>query len=89
MTSPAGSPVTSLVQRLLPRLRYPYLFLALAALLLVDLVLPDPLPLVDEAMLAVLTFLAGTWRTRREPEPPPEEERTALGEGDRDDGQTG
>ncbi len=89
MTSPPRSPVSSIVQRLLPRLRYPYLFLALAALLLVDLVLPDPLPLVDEAMLAVLTFLAGTWRTRRDPAPPPQEERTALGEGDRDDGHAG
>ena len=70
MTPPAGSPLTTLVQRLLPRLRYPQLFLALAALLLVDLVLPDPVPLLDELLLATLTFIAASLRRRRE-EPPP------------------
>jgi hypothetical protein len=70
VTAPAGSPLTALVQRLLPRLRYPQLFLAFAALLLVDLVLPDPVPLVDELLLATLTFIAATLRHRRN-EPPP------------------
>ena len=60
------SPLTSLVNRLLPRMRYPYLFLVLGALFLVDLVLPDPIPLVDEILLAVLTFIAATFTTRRE-----------------------
>ncbi len=71
MTSPTGSPLTTLVQRLLPRLRYPQLFLALAALLLVDLVLPDPVPLLDELLLATLTFIAASLRHRREEPPPP------------------
>ena len=40
---------------------------ALAALLLiVDLVIPDPLPFVDEALLAVLTYLLAR---RRQPPP--------------------
>jgi hypothetical protein len=73
------SPVTSLVHRLLPRLKYPHLFLVLAALFLIDLVVPDPIPFVDEALLALLTFLVGTWRTRRDP--PPTQD-TALPDGE-------
>ena len=64
-------PLAALVNRWLPRLRYPYLFLVLGGLFLVDLVVPDPIPLVDELLLAVLTFIAATFRTRREPSPPP------------------
>jgi hypothetical protein len=63
--------MTPLLGRLLPRLRFPQLFAILAGLLVLDLLLPDPIPLVDELTLAVLTFLIGSWRTRREPQPPP------------------
>lgn len=71
MNPPARSPLTALIQRFLPRLRYPYLFLILGGLFLVDLVIPDPLPLVDELMLAMLTFLAATLTTRKEEVQPP------------------
>lgn len=71
MTSPTRSPVTALIGRLLPRLRYPYLFLILGGLFLVDLVIPDPVPLVDELLLAILTFIAATFTTRREPDRQP------------------
>lgn len=65
------SPLTGIVERLFPRLKYPYLFAILAALLLIDLVVPDPIPVLDETLLALLTFLAAAWRTRRPPTPPP------------------
>ncbi|MFV2074057.1 MAG: DUF6116 family protein [Thermoanaerobaculales bacterium] len=65
------TPLTGLIHRFLPRLRYPYLFLILAGLLAVDLVIPDPVPFVDEITLALLTFLAATFTTRRDPNPPP------------------
>ena len=65
------SPLTALVYRFLPRLRYPHLFLILGGLFLVDLVIPDPIPLVDEVLLALLTFLAATFTTRQETRPPP------------------
>ena len=61
-----ASPLTALVNRFLPRMRYPYLFLILGALFLVDLVVPDPIPLVDEILLAVLAFIAATFTTRTE-----------------------
>jgi hypothetical protein len=83
-----ASPLTLLVNRLLPRMRYPYLFLFLGALFLVDLVIPDPIPLVDEILLAVLAFIAATFTTRREEdtEPrditPPEKDPRALSSGE-------
>lgn len=90
------SPLTTLVNRFLPRMRYPYLFLILGGLFLVDLVVPDPIPLVDEILLAVLTFIAATFSTRREEdlEPrditPPEDDPRVLSSGEdsqpRDDG---
>ena len=91
-----SSPLTTLVNRVLPRMRYPYLFLVLGALFLVDLVVPDPIPLVDEILLAVLAFIAASFTTRREedPEPrditPPDDDPRELSSGEnprpRDDG---
>ncbi len=69
MSAGPGSALASLVRRFLPRLRYPYLFVILAALLLVDLVVPDPVPLADELILAVLTLLSATLTTRRDHPP--------------------
>lgn len=83
MTNPNASPVRPLLERLFPRMRYPHLFLVLAGLFLVDLLVPDPIPLVDEAALALLTFLVGSWRTRKQPpvadSPPPPKDVTDLG----------
>lgn len=59
-----------MLERVLPRLRYPHLFALLAGLLAIDLLIPDPIPLIDEATLAILTLLVGSWRSRREPPPP-------------------
>lgn len=57
----------SILPRLLPRLnlRFPTLFAFFAVLTLVDLALPDPLPLVDELGLSLLTLLLALWRDRR------------------------
>jgi hypothetical protein len=68
-------------------MRYPYLFLILGLLFLIDLVLPDPIPLIDEILLAVLTFIAASFTTRGEadPEPrdvtPPDDDPSALSPG--------
>ncbi len=65
MPIPTRAPVQEVVERLAPRLKYPYLFVAAVVLFVADLFFPDPLPFVDEVMLALLTFLLGSWRTRR------------------------
>ena len=59
----------SILTRLLRRLnlRFPTLFVLFALLTLLDLVVPDPLPLVDEFGLALLTLLLALWRDRRPP----------------------
>lgn len=67
MDGRAAGPASRLLARLLGRLnlRFPALFALFAALTLLDFVLPDPLPLVDELGLALLTLLLGLWRERR------------------------
>jgi hypothetical protein len=62
-TTARGGLIAGLLRRL--NLRFPTLFALLALLTLLDLVLPDPLPLVDELGLALLTLLLGLWRDRR------------------------
>lgn len=59
--------LSAFLERTLQRLRYPYLFVVLGVLFLLDLVVPDAIPLVDELLLGLLTMLVGSWRTRREP----------------------
>jgi hypothetical protein len=63
------TPAQEIVERIVPRLKYPYLFAAVVVLFVADLFLPDPIPFVDEVMLALLTFLVGSWRTRKKVPP--------------------
>lgn len=68
------SPITALINKLIPGIRYPWLFAILAGLLAIDLVVPDPVPLLDEVVLGVLTFLAASWRIRGgDADPPPKD----------------
>ena len=48
------------------RLRFPALFLVTAVVLVVDVLLPDGLPLLDEIVLTLLTLLFAAWK--RDPE---------------------
>lgn len=65
MSKPTRSPVQEIVGTLVGRLKYPWVFVLLATVFIADTIIPDPIPFVDEIMLALLTFLVGTWRTRR------------------------
>lgn len=68
------SPISILIDRLIPGIRYPWLFAILAGLLAIDLVVPDPVPLLDEVVLGLLTFLAASWRIRKgDADPPPKD----------------
>ena len=53
----------SLMGRLLRRmnLRFPTLFLLFAVLTVLDLLIPDFIPFVDEFGLALITFILGLW----------------------------
>lgn len=42
------------------------LFLLAGLLFAADLVVPDPIPLVDEMMLGLATLLLGRWKRRRD-----------------------
>ena len=69
MKTPTRSPVQEIVGSLVGRLKYPWVFVLLAVVFVADTLIPDPIPFVDEIMLALLTFLVGTWRTRRKTDP--------------------
>lgn len=47
------------------RLRFPWLFALTATLFVLDLIVPDAIPLVDELLLGLGTLLLGSWRKRR------------------------
>ena len=91
MSPSPRSPVAALVEKLIPGIRFPWLLVILAGLLAVDLVVPDPIPLLDEVVLAVLTFLAASLR-RHDGDPsrpikdvtPPEEDGEPPRRGPRD-----
>lgn len=47
------------------KLRYPTLFKITAALFAITLVIPDPIPLVDEILLGLGTLLLANWKNRK------------------------
>lgn len=55
--------ITGVLSRFLRRLRFPQLFALAAGLLLLNLFIPDPLPFLDEALLAIATVVLGQLRT--------------------------
>jgi hypothetical protein len=57
----------SAISRLLNRLnlRFPTLFIILGILTLLDVLIPDFIPFVDEIGLAILTVLFGMWKNRK------------------------
>ena len=67
------SSVHSRVQEFASRLRFPKLFGITLAVLIVDVLVPDLIPFVDEILLALVTALLGSWkRRRRAPERAPD-----------------
>ncbi|HWJ04476.1 MAG TPA: DUF6116 family protein [Steroidobacteraceae bacterium] len=54
-----------LVTRFASGLRFPTLFKVVAALFVLDLVVPDVIPFYDEILLALGTLLLGSLKTRR------------------------
>lgn len=56
------------------RLRFPWLFGLVAGLFVMDLVIPDLLPFIDEILLGLGTLLLSRLRERRPPAAPGERE---------------
>ncbi len=56
---------TSLAERL--NLRFPVLVILLAAVTVLDVLIPDLIPFVDEIGLALLTLVLSRWKARRTP----------------------
>ena len=59
------NPLLAPVMRWLSRLSYPRLFLLAAVLFVVDLVVPDFVPLADEILLGLGTLLLANWKDRK------------------------
>jgi len=77
MAFPRNALVTALLAWA-ARLRFPVLFGLTAALFLVDLVTPDPIPFVDETLLGLVAVMLGNWRKQQRgesPAPPSQETR--------------
>lgn len=50
--------------RWLGRLSYPRLFMVMATLFALSVLIPDPIPLVDELLLGLGTLLLANWKRR-------------------------
>jgi len=59
--------IGGLVNRFAAGLRFPTLFGLVAALFVIDLLVPDLVPFIDEILLALGTLLLGSLRKRRAP----------------------
>jgi len=59
-----ANPLLNPVRAWLGRLRHPQLFAVVAALFLIDLVVPDMVPFIDEILLLGATVLVGRLKRR-------------------------
>lgn len=77
----SSNPLIGLFQSFAARLRFPQLFFLTAGLFLLDLLIPDLVPFVDEVLLGLLTLLLGNLRSERgvEEEQPPMKDVTPPG----------
>lgn len=62
-------PVVALVRRLTGRLRYPRLLALTATLFVIDLFVPDAIPLADEILLGLVTVLLAARRQAGDTKP--------------------
>lgn len=51
------------------KLKYPALFKLVAGLFVLTLLVPDPIPMVDEILLALGTLLLANWKDRKKVPP--------------------
>jgi len=61
------NPLVAPVIGFLSKLSFPRLFAVTAALWVLNIFIPDPIPFVDEILLGLGTLLLGSLRKRKEP----------------------
>ena len=71
MPSPATGPIMGFASRL----KFPTLFFITLGLWAINMVIPDPLPLIDEIVMGLLTLMLATWKNGR---PPPADDRAGV-----------
>ncbi len=64
------NPLTGPIFDFASRLRFPTLFLVTTGLFVLDLLIPDIIPLADELLLGLGALLVSTWKKDRDPKPP-------------------
>ena len=65
-----ANPLLAPVLGFLGRLSYPRLFVITAALFVIDLIIPDFIPLADEILLGLGSLLLANFKNRKAPESP-------------------
>ena len=63
MPNPATGPIMGYASRL----RFPTLFFITLGLWALNMVIPDPIPLIDEIVMGLVTLMLATWK---KPAPP-------------------
>ena len=58
-------PLSGHVLKAARRLRFPKLLALTAVLFVIDFVVPDPIPFLDEILLGLSTILFASWRENR------------------------
>ncbi len=66
MPAAGANLVSTLLSRFASRLRFPQLFAIAATLFVLDLLVPDLIPFLDEILLGLATILLGTWQKERD-----------------------
>jgi hypothetical protein len=61
-------PIISAILSFADGLRFRQLFLLVGSLFLIDLLIPDFIPLADELLLGLLTLLLAAWKKERRDE---------------------
>jgi hypothetical protein len=79
VTGLARGGMAGLLLRWASRLRFPYLFAFTAALFVINLFVPDVIPMADELVMGLIALLFGSWRKRTDEE----ESNTSPGTPDR------
>ena len=65
MNQPARPSILERATAAVGRLRFPWVFLITAVIFVVDLVVPDMIPFIDEVLLGLATVLLASWKKQK------------------------